>query len=225
MILLIDTSGTCGTIAISVNGKILDSLQNTVQADHASFLQPAIKELLKRNNTGLHELQAIAVNSGPGSYTGLRVSLASAKGLSYALNLPFLLINSLEIMALTVIHNLRPDPLAKVDVDTLICPMIDARRMEVYTAAYDMYLNEIMAPSAMILDENSFNNFSEKKIIFTGDGTTKFFPVFKHRKINDMKIEAYSDAFALLAQTSYDSGRFADLAYAEPTYLKGIYIK
>src|SRR5665647_1745116 len=145
LILNIDTATESAIISISEKDKIIDSVTNSNQKDHASFLQPAIKNLLQKADLSINKLNAIAVTAGPGSYTGLRVGMASAKGLCYALKIPLITINTLEVMALSSLKQIH-------DPSALYCPMIDARRMEVFTAVYDHHLTEIIKPCSMILD-------------------------------------------------------------------------
>ena len=136
-------------INLMAGQEILSTLCNHETKQHAFFLHTAIKELLREQGIGIKNLNAIGVSSGPGSYTGIRVGLATAKGLCYALNIPLITYNSLELMALSARNNAK-------DEIAFYCPMIDARRMEVYTAIYNFNMEEIESPSAQILTENFF---------------------------------------------------------------------
>src|SRR5690606_25144630 len=127
----------------------------------------AIRQILLDNNIKTNELKAVGVTGGPGSYTGIRVGMATAKGLCYALKIPLLLFNTLEVMALSAIESIG-------DKKALYCPMIDARRQEVFTGVYDYELNEVNSPSSMILDNNSFNTLLQKfPVYFFGSGSGK----------------------------------------------------
>lgn len=161
LLLNIDTATENATISISQNENVINFLGSSDQKHHASFLQPAIKQLLELNNFSIDQLDAISVTIGPGSYTGLRVGLASAKGLCYALNIPLIALGTLEVMALSVIkQNQKPE-------SYLYCPMIDARRMEVFTALYDHNLNEIITPCSIDLKPKIFEKIvTEKKLYF-----------------------------------------------------------
>ena len=158
LILQIDTATEHASICLSSNGISLLSKVSTDQKNHGSFLQPAILELMAEYGQQLSDLDAIAVSEGPGSYTGLRVGLASAKGLCYALQKPLIMINTLKIIAVSAIKSIGESQNAHLYV-----PMIDARRMEVFTATYDSNLNTVSAPNAKVLDESSFQSILNEK--------------------------------------------------------------
>ena len=160
LILNIDTAVQTSSICLSENDETLAVKINPSQKDSAAWLHVAIKELLHEKNLFLQQLEAIAVSEGPGSYTGLRVGMATAKGLCYALNKPLITINTLQMMAFA----------APKQHQGLLCPMIDARRMEVFTAIFDQNLNFILPPANLVLSETSFNDFLQKnKILFFGN--------------------------------------------------------
>ena len=144
--LQINTAFNEASIGIGLNGLLVDESINTTQQEHAGFLQPAIQELCKRTGIGLKTLVAVSVMNGPGSYTGLRVGLAAAKGICYALKIPLICINTLDWIAF---GNLS-------DNMDLVCPMVDARRMEVFTGMYSREMNRMVEPFALVLDEQSF---------------------------------------------------------------------
>ena len=214
LILNIDTSGDIASICIAQNGKPLYVDSNEKQKDHAAWLHPAINKLFQNANIQIKNIEAIGITIGPGSYTGLRVGLATAKGLCYALKIPLIAINTLEAMAFAL----------KKEASDLICPMIDARRMEVFTAIYNKDLQPMLSPRAMIIDESSFAEIiAAHQILFCGSGSHKFQSI-----IND-KNAAFSSAVAdasHLASLSFDlfcKKEFADLAYTEPLYIKEFY--
>lgn len=217
LILHIDTSSSVGNVSVAIDGKLIVLLQNEEQKEHASFLQPAIKKMLKKNDIKLTDLDAVAVANGPGSYTGLRVGLSSAKGLCYALNKPLITINSLQMMASAAVDN-------NVETSLLFCPMIDARRMEVFTAMYNNTLNEILHTEAKILDNNSFVDLLlHNKILFFGNGAEKFKSICDHP--NALFSQGYltNNSLASLAFLQFQSVVFADMAYCEPLYGKAFY--
>jgi tRNA threonylcarbamoyladenosine biosynthesis protein TsaB len=216
VILNIDTSTENATVCISKNEKVIQFVTNNKQKDHASFLQPAIKKLLKQNNISIHELNAVAVTEGPGSYTGLRVGMASAKGLCYALQVPLITLGTLEVMALSIMEKTnKPE-------SYLYCPMIDARRMEVFTALFDHLLNEILPPHALVLEPTSFDNImQEKPIIFSGSGSKKFVNLLSIRHnllVNNSAISA--SALTKISLQKFHQKGFADLSNVEPAYIK-----
>ncbi|MES2429909.1 MAG: tRNA (adenosine(37)-N6)-threonylcarbamoyltransferase complex dimerization subunit type 1 TsaB [Bacteroidota bacterium] len=220
LILHIDTALQTACVSIAQNGTVLSELTNTDQKDHGSFLQPAIKDILQKNDLQLQDLDAVAVIEGPGSYTGLRVGMAAAKGLCFALNKPLITINSLEALAATAIDEYHPDE------SILICPMIDARRMEVYTAIYTNALHIIKQPSALILEEDVFKETTiSKKMIFIGSGVKKWEKIYKKNDaVGFYDIAIKSAPFSNLSLKKYVINRFADLAYAEPLYLKDFFM-
>lgn len=217
MILNIDTSFETATVCLAEQGWPIHTMNNAIQKDHAVFLHRAIRELTGHLKQGLDELSAIAVTEGPGSYTGLRVGMAAAKGLSYALKKPLITIGTLPMMAKAAIDQFDNT----VPSSTLFCPLIDARRMEVFTALYDVNLNELAAPAAMILDDQSFaETLSKQPICFFGTGADKFKQVVKNEHALFTMIKDFSTAFSRLSYDKFTSGIFTDLVHSEPLYIK-----
>lgn len=214
LILNIDTALGRGSICLASNG---NSLQLEVQQDQkgqAAWLHPCISRILKENGRKMQDLDAVAVSIGPGSYTGLRVGLAAAKGLCYALRVPLIAIGSLPVIAFSV----------KDEAKELICPMIDARRMEVFTALYDSSLRELNSPHSLIMNEESFTSIiSDSHVLFCGTGAAKIksFIASSHSLIS----ETLSDAghLAVLSASAFSNQQFADLTYTEPLYVKEFY--
>lgn len=216
LILTIDTSTEKAIICLASSNKIIGSLQNEDQKDHASFLHPGIQGLLHNANHDISQLDAIAVVSGPGSYTGLKVSMATAKGLCYALQIPMICLNGLELMAMSA-----SDLSAR---DVLYCPMIDARRMEVYTALYDPGLHLLIEPGAMILESNSFSEFiNSGAVIFFGSGSFKFRDIINHTNAIFKDIPTSPEVMAKRSFEYYQDKIFSDLETATPLYLKEFY--
>jgi tRNA threonylcarbamoyladenosine biosynthesis protein TsaB len=210
-ILQINTALQEASVSVSADGVLLGERINPAQQEHAGFLQPAIAELFDSLKTTLKDLDAVSVVNGPGSYTGLRVGLSAAKGICYALNLPLILVNTLEWMAKCT-HNQGIE---------LVCPMIDARRMEVFTALYDQSLHPVMDPQAMILDPSSFSEIlSQKSIAFMGDGAKKWQGICQdpHAIFPETNLNAQS--LSQLSLRDFTEKKFADLAYCEPFYTK-----
>ncbi len=221
-ILNIDTSAGAAQVSIGKHDTCIGSLFNQDQKEHASFLQPAIKQLLADCNLQLKDLNAVSVVNGPGSYTGLRVGLASAKGICYALGIPLITINTLHLMAKAAILAIK---LTGVSVPQL-CPMIDARRMEVYTAVYNEQLDELICPQAMILDSQSFvANLLQSQILFFGNGAFKMKTLTNSPNALFAGIYENRDALCMLAFEKFSQENFANLAYAEPFYLKEFFNK
>lgn len=217
-ILNIDTATEVASISISEKGRIIDSITNNNQKDHAAFLQPAIKNLLKKIDLPINKLNAIAVTAGPGSYTGLRVGIASAKGLCYALSIPLISLNTLEVMAWSAIKQIQ-------DEGALYCPMIDARRMEVFTAVYDDHLTEIVNPCSMIIDADSFKDLlTTNKIYFLGTGSLKLKTSLENKNAGYLITETHTNSIAELSWRNYTKQKFSDVFSSTPLYLKEFYI-
>lgn len=187
---------------------------NTAQKEAAGWLHPAIRELLQAHGFALAQLNAVAVMAGPGSYTGLRVGMATAKGLCYALKIPLVTVNTLQAMALAAL----PEPA------DLLCPMIDARRMEVFTAVYNRQLEVVAPPKAVILEPGTFAELlKENTIAFSGNGSTKFRTLLQHSHARFSTLTTDATHLAVLAHRQFVQGQLADLAYAEPFYGKEFY--
>lgn len=217
IILSIDTALPLASVALAHNGTLLTERISEIQKEHAAFLHPAINSMLQETNISIKELDAVAVSIGPGSYTGLRVGLASAKGLCFALNKPLIALCTLETMAFqTQINH------GNTSKEILFCPMIDARRMEVFTALYGSNLSCLLQPHAKILDEHSFQNIlNENEVYFSGNGSDKFLEILNHHNAHQIKISSLSSAMAKLSFKSYSASRFAESKSLEPNYLKG----
>lgn len=222
-ILHIETATEVCSVALShSNAKCASVEEDTTGFAHAEKLTVLIDLLMKKNNTGLNQLDAVAVSYGPGSYTGLRIGMSAAKGLCYALNIPLITISSLKAMAAGVVH-LRDVENLFLQPDVLLCPMIDARRMEVYAAFYNKDLNEVRPPSADIVDSSSYSDYLKKnKILFFGNGAAKCKPVLSPKAntyfFDEFKLSAQN--MIALAHLAFKEKQFANLAYSEPFYLK-----
>jgi tRNA threonylcarbamoyladenosine biosynthesis protein TsaB len=206
-------------VALSRQGSIVQYEQNEKQQEHASFLQPAIAAIMEREHAKFSDLAAVAVGNGPGSYTGLRVGLASAKGICFAAQLPLITISSLEILAAAMKKTI---PAAVTDY--LLCPMIDARRMEVFMALYNAELQCLQEPSAVVLTPALFHELPQT-IYIGGNGASKFAGITEKRELHltiDDKLP-YEQALAALSWNYFQVQQFADLAYSEPFYSKAFY--
>ena len=218
LILNIDTATEDATISISQNENVINFLSSNSQKDHASFLQPAIRQLLKLSDLSIAQLNAVSVTIGPGSYTGLRVGLASAKGLCYALDIPLITSGTLEVMALSVIKLTEEPELY------LYCPMIDARRMEIFTAVYDHNLNEIVTPCSMILEPVTFDKLEpEKQIIFFGSGAKKFIDQSLRTNFKFYNSTTSTHALATISSKKFQKKLYSNLINTEPLYMKEFY--
>ena len=229
LLLNIDTATENASIALSENGQAVLTMVNNQQRDHAAWIQPAIQNLLQETGRTMRELQGVAVTAGPGSYTGLRVGMATAKGLCFALGIPLITENTLKVMAYAATVQSFPNGdeyriKAGLKNGTLLSPMIDARRMEVFTALYDLGLNIVENPAALILDADSFNKELENNsILFLGNGSAKWKPVCNHPHAFFSDVNQTAEHLAPLAEVLFLQEKFADLAYEEPVYLKEFY--
>jgi len=185
--------------------------------NHAAFVQPAIQEVLKISGVSIYEIDAIGITGGPGSYTGLRVAMASAKGLCYALQKPLLVVSTLQVLTNAALVNF-PD-------NSMYCPMIDARRTEVFTALYNNQAKILVAPHALILEPNSFAVWmKEYPVMFFGNGAEKWQRMIapdSNAKFCAVEYDGRHLSFLLFK--SFKNRDFQDLAYAEPYYLKDFY--
>jgi tRNA threonylcarbamoyladenosine biosynthesis protein TsaB len=215
LILSIDTGTEEAGICLARDEHTLGLLNNNDQKDHASWLHVAIRQLMENTGFALQELNAIACSAGPGSYTGLRVGMAAAKGLCYALKIPLITVNTLKIMALAG----RQQAFNKSDY--FICPMIDARRMEVFAALYDLELNEILPGSAVILDSQSFDvQLNQMPVLFLGSGVTKWKLICDHPNAFYIEPPFLASHLALLAHQKFIGKQFSEIFWTEPVYLK-----
>jgi tRNA threonylcarbamoyladenosine biosynthesis protein TsaB len=217
LILHIDTAVSSASICIAQNGILLRMTENKNQKEHAEWLHPSVDTLLKENGFAITDLTAIAVSNGPGSYTGLRVGLAAAKGFCFALDIPLITLSTLEVMTVAAIDALK----SNTTINQLLCPMIDARRMEVFTALYDYDLMMIQPPLALVIDEKSFEKeLATGKIVFFGNGAEKCKGIIHHSNALFETVEHNASFMIALAEKKMEEKDFADLAYAEPFYIK-----
>lgn len=220
LILNIETATNICSVALALDGTVLSLRENNEGQSHAKFLTTLITDCFSEANVEMSRLQAIAVSKGPGSFTGLRIGVASAKGLCYALDIPLLGVNTLQSMASTLKSG------SSVSGNTLLCPMIDARRMEVYSAVFNPDLEFVQPTSAMIIDKESFRDLLEKnQVIFFGDGMKKTIQM-----IGEHKNAVFFDDFVPSAsgmvnfsENSYNLGLIESIAFFEPFYLKDFY--
>lgn len=222
VILHIETATQVCSIALAEEGKVISARESEEQNRHAANVTLFIKQVMTEAGLGFDRLHAVAVSQGPGSYTGLRIGVSTAKGLCYALGIPLLAVGSLQSMAAGMIRQLSGVPGGLPD-NLLLCPMIDARRMEVYRAVYDQELDVVDPVKAEIITADSFGFIpAEKPVWFFGDGAGKCEAILKQRLAARFDPEFKPSAVFMtgLALELYRQGKFADAAYFEPYYLK-----
>ena len=218
-ILQIETATTVCSVALATDGKLVACKQVDQRNIHAEVITLFIEELIASAGLKFTDLDAIAVSSGPGSYTGLRIGISTAKGLCYALDKPLIAVETLDAMANGVIAEAPAD----LSANTLLCPMIDARRMEVYTALFDTAGNKVKATAAEIINGDTFKQLLQTNpILFFGDGAEKCREVIGDSP-NAKFLTGFINSAAHLSQQAaykFNEGDFEDVAYFEPYYLK-----
>lgn len=218
MILQIETATTSCSVALVQQGQVLHIKELNQRNVHAEVITLFIQDVLTAAGKTYNDLDAVAVSSGPGSYTGLRIGVSTAKGLCYALDKPLIAVETLKAMADGLKERLGDE----ITADTLLCPMIDARRMEVFTAMFNKQGDKVVPTAAEIVDENSFAELLAKHpIIFFGDGAGKFRETLTHP--NARIVDDFANSAAHLtpaAAAKFAANDFEDVAYFEPYYLK-----
>lgn len=217
-ILNIETSTTCCSAAITIDGKPVASVEQLANANHASQLPVFIQQLLHEANANGWHLDAVALSQGPGSYTGLRIGASTAKGICYGLNIPLIPVDTLQVLCASVPSGVLPD-------NALLCPMLDARRMEVYTALYQQQgtqLSTISEVQAMIIDADAFaQTLAQQPVYFFGNGAAKCQSVITHPNAHFVdNVVPQAQCMGLLAEMQPNSLDVKQMAYYEPFYLK-----
>lgn len=217
VILNIDTSTEVCSVALSAEGTVLCHREEFEQRNHATLLSSFIKDCLDRLRALELNLDAVAVSMGPGSYTGLRIGLSEAKGLAYAMGLPLIGVDTLQLLAIAVMFSTGDYP-----EGALYAPMIDARRMEVFTAVYDQALTPLMQPAPLILDASSYGEYLARgPVLFFGNGSEKARGVISSSNavfVPDIKPLAVD--MTALSELKWSRRDFLDLAYSTPWYRK-----
>lgn len=205
-------------VAISCDGKLIHFLANEEQREHSAFLHVAIDQLLKIADIKPGDIQTVGVTSGPGSYSGIRVGLSAAKGFCYALKIPLITFNTLEALSVSFYQQFPEEQGA-------VCPMIDARRMEVFTAVYDKAQKLLLKPCALEIDEDSYSKIVGYGIsAFVGSGSPKVWEMFPENiQLFNRQIGVLPQSLVLLTSQKYDLKNFEDVSNADALYLKPVY--
>jgi tRNA threonylcarbamoyladenosine biosynthesis protein TsaB len=225
LILNIETATTVCSVSLAQDGKTIAVREQNGAYSHAENLTVFIQDVFLKSDFKLKDVDAIAISMGPGSYTGLRIGVSVAKGLCYSLDKPLIAVNTLQHLALSVSLKKNSSLNQK---NELFCPMIDARRMEVYYSIFDGANNEVVPIGAEIITENSFADLlKENNIYFFGNGTAKCKEMLSHHKnvffIDDIALSA--NTMSSLSHDSFKNNLFEDVAHFEPFYLKDFLIK
>ena len=225
LLLSLETSTQCCSVALHDDGILVASKVIETPRSAASQLAVMIEEVFHVAGRKPNELEGVIVAAGPGSYTGLRIGVATAKGLCYALNISIVSINTLELMAFQLAHSQSVNEI--ITSGSILCPMIDARRMEVYCALLDLDLNYIEPVQAKVVDEESFRNRLESnRILFLGEGADKCRETLSHKNAHFISgVIPLSSALGEMGFKKWRSGEHEDLVTFEPFYLKDFLIK
>lgn len=220
LILGIETATTICSVALVKDGNTMAIRESGGNREHSAALTGYIAEVFAEAGLTYGQIDAVAVSMGPGSYTGLRIGVSSAKGLCYATDKPFIAIDTLKSLAWQALQTLKAEN-TQLD-NVLLCPMLDARRMEVYTAMYDQYLQVVENVNASIIDQDAFHRFPGREIVYFGDGASKCQSVLAGQNnitfLDHINLSARS--VCMLAEPEFEAQNFADVAYCEPFYLK-----
>jgi tRNA threonylcarbamoyladenosine biosynthesis protein TsaB len=208
------------SVAVHEQGECLAEAVTFVPQAASAQLMPLVDQVMQEAHTSRQQLEAVAVSAGPGSYTGLRIGVATAKGICYALSIPLLAINTLEIMVRQFVNTQLP-------TSGYLCPMIDARRMEVYCNVYNAQGEEVLPVDARIIESDSFQEFlNQQPVYFFGDGAAKCQAVLSHPNAHFVSgIWPHARQMGALALSKWQQPAFADLATFEPLYLKDFIAK
>ena len=219
-ILCVDTSSFICSVSVFENLSLISSNSTEVEKSHSKLIIQLIDQSLKDAKIKINEVDAFAVSMGPGSYTGLRIGVSTIKGLCYSLEKPLISINTLEILSKSALNHINNYN------DFFICPMIDARRMEVFTKMLDNDFNEVEKDKALILDDKSFNDIGGgKSIYFFGDGSNKFQKITNNKNFHFIdNIISSSKNMGELANIKYENNQFENLTTFEPFYIKDFFI-
>ena len=217
-ILCIDTTSEFCSVSLFINQNLIENNNSKIERSHSKLLIKLIDDTLNNNKLKIADIDIFSISKGPGSYTGLRIGLSSIKGFCYALCKPLVSINTLKILAISALENID-------DKDFILCPMIDARRMEVYTKSFDHNLNELSNDQAIILEKDTFDNYKDKKVYFFGDGSDKFKKIVSRK--NFIFLDNINPDSKFMGKLSYDkfiNRNFEDLSSFEPNYIKDFYL-
>lgn len=222
IILCLDTATAVCSVALGRDGVLWQLKESSVPNAHSSLIIPFIEEVVASSGIKLQMVDAIAVSKGPGSYTGLRIGVSTAKGLCYSLDKPLIAISSLRSLAHAMAERYKKEDQVTPE-PYLFCPMIDARRMEVYSALYDMDNRKVRDIQAEIITEDSFRMYlADHRVVFFGDGAPKCREVLGQKRHALIHADFLSSAAHMvpLAENRFREKQFVNVAYFEPFYLK-----
>lgn len=220
-ILCIETGTDICSVALSKSGELISLRESDQGRNHAQNLAVFIDEILTQNDLDFDCIDAIAVGFGPGSYTGLRIGISLAKGLCYASKIPLIAIGSLESLTKCALEDQHEGIIdVEISENTLLCPMIDARRMEVYTQLFDKDMKSLSSIEAKVIDESSFIEYIDRDFVIFGNGASKCLDTLTLPNISYVKVAPSARGMVESAYRKFIKKEFEDLAYFEPMYLK-----
>tara|TARA_B100001057_G_scaffold499268_1_gene609261 strand:- start:65 stop:757 length:693 start_codon:yes stop_codon:yes gene_type:complete len=217
-ILCADTTSDLCSVSLFENNKNIGNESSTIERSHSKLLLVLIDKLVKKSKINIKDIDCFSISMGPGSYTGLRIGVSTFKGLCFSLKKPLISINSLDLLTESALKKIN-------DSEFYLCPMVDARRMEVFTKMLDNNLNEVIKNQAMILDENSFSKFLNDKIYFFGSGAKKYIDLINiqnFKYVEDIRPE--SKYMGNLSYNKFLKKDFQDVISFEPYYIKDFHL-
>lgn len=216
-IINIETSTDVCSVSLTRDGEVLEHREDYEGRNHATRLSPFIDDVMKYATSREIGIDAVSVSIGPGSYTGLRIGLSEAKGLAFGLGVPLIGVDTLKLLCVEVMFS------KYVNDDVIFIPMIDARRMEVFTGAFDLSLTPLMPEQPMIVDENSFARLIEsgRTVLIFGNGSDKIIDIIKAPNVQHVSgIKPVAVSMMALSELAFRKSEFIDVAYSVPNYLK-----
>ena len=217
-ILCIDTTSEFCSVSLFEENNLLGYKNSLIERSHSKLIIRIIDDILRNNNFNIKDIDAFSISKGPGSYTGLRIGLSSLKGFCFALEKPLIALNTFKILSKSALNYIN-------DEEAILCPMIDARRMEVYTKLYNYNLNTISDDKALILNKESFDIYKDDNIYFFGNGSCKFQEIVKRKNFYFLKdIVCDSRFMGDLSFNKFNLKEFEDLSTFEPNYIKDFYL-
>lgn len=222
LILCIETGTDVCSVALSKKGALLSLRESSQEHTHGENLALFVEEMFSQSGVEMDSLDAVAVGMGPGSYTGLRIGVSLAKGIAYALGIPMIAIGSLESIVRCALQDIEENTLSDISDDAILVPMIDARRMEVYTQLFDARGHALNEIKAVVVEENTFTEYKDREFVLFGDGAAKCIDILSPAMRNIKLYDVAPSARGLVAPAyeKWRSQEFVDVAYFEPLYLK-----
>lgn len=222
LILCIETATSVCSVGLTEDNKVIECIETKEEKSHASQISIFIQDILQKHSISAQQLDAVAVSMGPGSYTGLRIGVSVAKGICFAGDIPLIAIDTLRALCYNIMQSVDLNSCNIDEENILFCPMLDARRMEVYTCVFNSKYKKLRNVSAEIIDESSFSDIlKDYPVLFFGSGSLKCKDIITHHNaIFIDNIDSSACKMTFFANEAYKKKEFVDVAYFEPFYLK-----